>query len=353
MKILQGEIGWDITLKNIQDENAILINSPGGSLFEGLAMYDLVHGTGKEIGCIGLCASAATLPLMASPSRWGTPNSRYLIHNPSFFIPPSQMTASEMQADADSLQREQNRAVDLYFETLNGTKEEIQNLMNENRVIDANEAFALGLITEIRPYKQDTKIASNNIKSLYNQFKMSINLENEMEKEEVKQELSGIKLMLDKLAKFLFNPKMLVIQDVNGVELDFGASIETVEQIAVGSEATINGQPATGEYILQDGTKYSFENGKLVEISLPEATIEEVINPEVETLKVENEALKAEVQNSIIAAEQMKAKFESEIKSINEKFTAFQNKFSDEKDSINVPPVIDENKKRGFTYKFK
>ena len=80
--ILQGEIGNEITLAEMQGLTEFVINSPGGSLFEGLAMYDLIKNTGVEVGVIGIAASAATLPLIASKTRWGTPNSRYLIHNP-------------------------------------------------------------------------------------------------------------------------------------------------------------------------------------------------------------------------------------------------------------------------------
>ena len=81
-QILEGEIGYDITLSSLEGKDSVLINSPGGSLFEGLAMYDYVAGNDIEVGVIGVSASAATLPLIASSKAWGTPNSRYLIHNP-------------------------------------------------------------------------------------------------------------------------------------------------------------------------------------------------------------------------------------------------------------------------------
>ncbi len=356
MKILQGEIGWDITLNSIQNEKSILINSPGGSLFEGLAMYDMVKNSDIEIGVIGLCASAATLPLIASSKRWGTPNSRYLIHNPSFFIPPSNLTADELQENADNLKREQERALELYFQNLSGTKEELQALMDKNMVIDAKEALKLGLILEIKEYNGYKKEPeTNEIKNLYYQFKMNIN----MEKEEVKQELSGMRLVLDKLAKFFLTPKLLVLQDVNGIEIDFGDTIETVEQIVVGTEAKVEGKPAEGEYILQDGTKYTFAAGKVQSIDSPEI-------PVSEELKIENEELKADLEkekqqtmkltqqlkDSEKKFSEMKMKFESEINEVNLKFNDFASKFSEEKPVMNIPPAENKPVQGKFSWSF-
>jgi ATP-dependent Clp protease protease subunit len=351
MKILQGEIGWDITLKDMQGQDSILINSPGGSLFEGLAMYDIIKGSNMEIGVIGLCASAATLPLLASSKRWGTPNSRYLIHNPSFFMPPSDMTAAELQADAANLQREQDRALQLYFENLKGSKEELQSLMDKNQVIDANEALALGLITEIRNYNGYKKEPQpNEVNNLYYQFKMSIN----MEKEEVKQELSGIKMILDKLAKFFLTPKLLVLQDVNGIEIDFGATIDTVEQIVVGTAATVDGKPAIGDYTMPDGTTFVFADGKVSAINLPDVPLNEELKIENEELKAENMALKTQVQNLTKKYDDMKMKFENDLKEVNMKFDAFMNKFSDEKPTMTAPPVDESKPLQGkFEFKFK
>ncbi len=51
-KILDGEIGYDLMLSDLEGLDSFLINSPGGSLFEGLAMYDYVKGHDIEVGVI-------------------------------------------------------------------------------------------------------------------------------------------------------------------------------------------------------------------------------------------------------------------------------------------------------------
>jgi ATP-dependent protease ClpP protease subunit len=346
--ILQGEIGYDLNVSDFKDHDSVLINSPGGSLFEGLAMYDFVQGNGIEVGVIGVCASAATLPLIASSKRWGTPNSRYLIHNP-FTL--SIGDASEMQKTADDLKAEQDRALNLYVQHLNGEREELQALMDEERIIDANEALQLGLINEIRKLNQESaRPEGTDIKNLFNQFKMQFDM-----KDDEKKQLSGISLKLDELGKTikaLFSPKNIIIQDTNGAEIDFGDSAETVEQIAVDDTATVDGSPAEGEYVLADGTVYVFAAGVLTEIKPPESTEEP--NEEMEALKEENTQLveaKADLEAQIlnltterdsvtIERDEFKAKLdgvETNFNTVKNEFDEFKNRFSTDKPHINTP----------------
>lgn len=338
-KILDGEIGIDLRLSDMEGLDSVLINSPGGSLFEGLAMYDYVAGNSIEVGVIGVSASAATLPLIASETRWGTPNSRYLIHNPwSMEIGD----AAVLDKSARELKAEQERALNLYVKHLNGSKEELQALMNEERILDAEEALQLGLIKEIRNLNDGSdKPEGTDIMNLFNQFKMSYEM-----KEEEKKELSGLSKRVDELTKMVknfFSPKMLVLQDTNGVELDFG-TIENVDQIAVGVSATVEGNPAEGEFVMGDGTIYVFTTGELTEIKEPEGDEQ----TDVEALKAENEALKQELaatNESLMSItsdrDLIKAKFdgvEKEFNSVKTDFEAIKNKFSDDK------PIIKENK---------
>ncbi|MBN2215010.1 MAG: hypothetical protein JW723_12280 [Bacteroidales bacterium] len=59
-----------------------------------------------------------------------------------------------------------------------------------------------------------------------------------------------------------------VVQDVDGKELDF-PKVNTPDVIAIGDEATVNGRPASGNYVLPDGTTWKFEKGKLTKITPP------------------------------------------------------------------------------------
>ena len=351
-KILDGEIGYDLRLSDLEGLDSFLINSPGGSLFEGLAMYDYVQGNNIEVGVIGVSASAATLPLIASEKRWGTPNSRYLIHNPWTMDIGD---ADQLEKTAKELKDEQNRALNLYVKHLNGTAEEIQALMNEERIIDADEALQLGLIKEIRRINDDSdKPEGTDINNLFTQFKMKYEM-----KDEEKKELSGLSEKVDKLFNQIqnyFKPvKMLVLQDVNGVEIDFGDQVETPEQVQVGvSGVTIDGAPAEGDYVMPSGETYVFTSGELSAINEP-APEEDA---EMTALREENEQLKQQlegVQNSLkdveLERDDINQKF-NEIKNsfdtVKNDFDKFKNQFSDEKPEENKPEEKPTERKATF-----
>lgn len=356
MKILQGEIGSEITLKSIENEDSFMINSPGGSLFEGLAMYDYVKSKKIDVGVIGLCASAATLPLLASPTRWGTPHSRYLIHNPALSIFLEQYNSDELKKMSDELRIEQERALNLYLTELNGTKDEIQNLMNSERIIDANEALSLGLILEIRNMESDNEPApqETDLKLLYNKYQMKIN--EQMENKELQTRVSKVEKILATVAKLFMTPKMIILQDVNGVELDFGNDIEAPEQIEIGAKATANGEPANGNYIMPDGRTFSFENGVLTAILEPMVEDTAKLEKELESLKEENQALRSEnekVKNELTLKlsekDSLLVKASKELESAMKEIKDIKSKFSiDEPDPI-IPPGKDQVKK--FSYK--
>ena len=335
--ILEGEIGFDITISSLVGLQSFMINSPGGSLFEGLAMYDLVNGSDIEVGVIGVCASAATLPLLASEKRWGTPNSRYLIHNPWDMAIGD---AASMSKTANELKAEQDRALDLYMAKLKGTRDEIQSIMNAEKILTAPEALELGLITEIRSINKTTEPTpeGSDIKNMFNQFKMYYDMTN---KDDVKKELTGIRAMLEGLSKLLNPPKNIMIQDVNGKELDFGDSASTADEIKVGSTATVDGSPAEGEFVINTGETYVFEGGELKEIKPAQDD-----NAEMEALKTENAALKEQIQNlesEKLSIQNKMDTVKNEMDKVNARFETISKQFNFSKAPVNTPPVAPQN----------
>lgn len=348
--ILQGEIGYDITLDSFNKGDSFLINSFGGSLFEGLAIYDFIKGNNISVGCIGVCASAATLPLLASVNSWGTPNSRFLIHNPSI---ESYGTSEDLNKAAGELSNEQNRAVELYSQHLNISKDEIQSLMNEEKFITAQEALAIGLINEIKEFSKTESVKPDaDLKLLYNQFKMKIDMSEQATKEDVGKLESLIKDVKDlfKMSTKKEAPKMIVLTASDGTALDFG-ELATEEEIAVGVMATVEGAPAEGTYVMPDGKELVFANGELTEIVEP---------VDVEALETENTELKSTVEELQESNETMKAELEQKtqmLAQLNEKFgtlendfKSFKTRFSANKPPINTPPADKDGKKK-FTFK--
>ena len=142
----------------------------------------------------------------------------------------------------------------------------------------------------------------------------------------------------------------MVLQDVNGTELDFGDSIQTVEQIVVGVTATANGTAPSGEYVMEDGTVYVFENGTLSEIKAPEMDETAELKKQVEALTAENNALKSENETVKNQLETVKNEAKKEVDLIKNEFSVFKNQFTKEPPVQNTPENPNPPKK-GFTYK--
>lgn len=347
--MISGEVGWDITLDRVKpylDEGRrIIVDSPGGSLWEGLRIYDYIKEftPNAAIGVLGLCASAITLPLVAAKkeNRSASGNSRLLIHNPWTF---SVGDAETLRIDAEILQVEEDNLVAIYSRELGKTPEEIKARMKPERIMTSQEAFDFGIIGEIKGNGEPIKVEEPTINNNENEKK------EEMEKAEAKKALNVLAKAFNDIKSF-FGPSNLVLQDVNGVELDFGPDVTSEEQIIVGIKGvTANGQPAEGDYVMPDGRTMKFTAGELMEIMPAQE------DDQVEQLTAENTALKEEVanlkkENGILAKKNAEAF--AKVKNIETEFNKFKNEFSQE-DRIanNAPPAGGQNSgKSKFSYK--
>lgn len=354
--LFRGDVGFDITteklLPYLQADNEIILDSFGGDLWEGLKIYDAIKSmdNNPSIGVLGSCASAATLILLSTTNRWMSENSRFLIHNPWTWEAGDD---EQFRKTANELEIEKNNIGRLYSKETGNSFEDMIMLMKEERFLSSTEA------------KEKKFVLSTN-----NKF-TNLN-ENDMNNEEVEKKLSTLETMMNKIVN-LFNkgnndsPKNIIVQDVNGVEIDFGNEIESEEQIVTGlTGVMIDGQPAEGEYVLGDGTIYVFTGGELTEIREPE-TEEEI---DVEALQAENASLKeqlSEVQNKLetantdlstmtIERDEIKNKLEgveTEFNTVKTEFEAIKNKFSDDKPLTKENKDEGEDKKVKFNYKSK
>ena len=347
--MISGEVGFDITLSRLKpylDEGRrIIFDSPGGSLWEGLRIYDYIKEFTPDaaIGVLGLCASAITLPLIAAKkeNRSASGNSRILIHNPWTF---SVGDAETLRLESEALQVEEDNLVAIYARELGKTTEEIKARMKPEKMMTSKEAFDFGIIGEIKGTGEPAKVEP------------VINNENENKNDE-KMDKVKAKKSLDVLAKALndiksfFSPSNLVKQDVNGVELDFGSDVTSEEQIVVGiTGVTANGAEAEGDYVMPDGRTLKFTAGTLNEI------VEPAGNEEVEQLTAENSALKTEIENlkkENVTLAKKSSDTLAKMSDLEKKFNDFKNEFSQEDGKeINTPPSGAGNPvKSKFSYK--
>ena len=133
-----------------EKEISLYINSPGGSVYSGLAIYDTMHFVKPDIRtmCVGVAMSMGSLLLAAGTKgkRAALPNSRILIHQPSAGF-EGQSTDIEIHAREILSIREDLDAI--YAKHTGRDKEEVRADMERDRFFSAEQALEYGMIDRV------------------------------------------------------------------------------------------------------------------------------------------------------------------------------------------------------------
>ena len=131
-------------------EISMYINSPGGSVSDGMAIYDTMRYIKPKIRtvCLGMAASMGAFLLMAGEPgmRLALPNSEVMIHQPSG---GASGQATDVQLHAQWLLRTKNKMNSLMAEMTKQPLEKIQQDVERDYFMTAEEALAYGIIDEI------------------------------------------------------------------------------------------------------------------------------------------------------------------------------------------------------------
>ena len=126
------------------------INSPGGSVTAGLAMYDTMQYIKPDISTvsIGLSASAGSLLLMAGTAgkRISLPNSKIMIHQPSAGF---QGQATDIEIHAKDILDTKRRLNELYVKHCGKDLKTVEDAMERDNYMNPDQALAFGLIDRI------------------------------------------------------------------------------------------------------------------------------------------------------------------------------------------------------------
>lgn len=126
------------------------INSPGGSVTAGMAIYDTMNFIKCDVStiCIGMAASMGAFLLSAGAKgkRYALPNSEIMIHQPSG---GSRGQATDIKIQADLILRTRDRLNRILAENTGKTVDEIARDTERDNYMTADEAKAYGLIDEI------------------------------------------------------------------------------------------------------------------------------------------------------------------------------------------------------------
>jgi len=136
--------------ENPKKEISFYINSPGGIVWSGLAMYDTMQYISSKIMtiCIGQAASASSLLLTAGEKgmRFSLPNSRIMVHQPSGGY-QGQVTDIEIQTN--EIIKTKKRLNQIYAKHTGKNFDEVESIMERDKYFSPEEAIKFGLIDKI------------------------------------------------------------------------------------------------------------------------------------------------------------------------------------------------------------
>ena len=136
--------------ENPSKDISFYINSPGGVVSSGLAIYDTMQYIRSPVStvCIGQAASMGSLLLAggAKGKRYSLPNSRVMVHQISG---GAQGQATDIEIQAREILRMRHRLNEIYVHHTGHPLDEIEQKMERDTYMSADEALAFGLIDEV------------------------------------------------------------------------------------------------------------------------------------------------------------------------------------------------------------
>ena len=150
--------------ENPKKDIYLYINSPGGVVTSGLAMYDTMQYIKPDVAtvCIGQACSMGSLLLAAGAAgkRYSLPNSRIMVHQPSG---GAQGQATDIEIQAKEILSLRKRLNDIYVKHTGQKLKAIEEALERDRFMAPEEAKAFGLIDQIverQPFDTSDKKAA-------------------------------------------------------------------------------------------------------------------------------------------------------------------------------------------------
>ena len=136
--------------ENPSKDIAFYINSPGGVVSAGMAIYDTMQYIRSPVStvCIGQAASMGSLLLTAGAKgkRYALPNARIMVHQPSG---GAQGQATDIAIQAKEILRTRHDLNEIYVRHTGQTLESIERKLERDSYMSANEAREFGLVDEV------------------------------------------------------------------------------------------------------------------------------------------------------------------------------------------------------------
>ena len=136
--------------ENPKKEIAMYINSPGGIVTSGLAIYDTLQYIKSPVStvCMGMAASMGSFLLMAGQAgqRIALPNARIMLHQPSGGF---RGQASDIERHAEDILKTKRRLNELYAKHCNQPLEVVERTLDRDHFMSAEESKAWGIVDHV------------------------------------------------------------------------------------------------------------------------------------------------------------------------------------------------------------
>lgn len=144
--------------ENPKKEISLYINSPGGVVTSGMAIYDTMQFIRPAVStlCMGQAASMGSLLLTAGATghRFALPNARIMVHQPSGGF---QGQASDIERHAQDIIKIKRRLNEIYVHHTGRDYETIEKTLDRDHFMSADEAKAFGLIDDVITYRAEAE----------------------------------------------------------------------------------------------------------------------------------------------------------------------------------------------------
>ena len=142
--------------ENPKKEISMYINSPGGVVTSGLAVYDTMQFIKPKVStlCVGQAASMGSLLLAAGEAnmRYALPNARIMVHQPSGGF---QGQASDIVRHAEDIMKVKQRLNEIYVRHTGQDYDTIEKTLDRDHFMSAEESKEFGIVDHVIPRRPD------------------------------------------------------------------------------------------------------------------------------------------------------------------------------------------------------
>jgi ATP-dependent Clp protease protease subunit len=142
-----------LEMENPEQDIQLYINSPGGSVSAGLAIYDIMQFVKCDVAtlCMGMAASMGSLLLAAGKAgkRSILPHSRVMIHQPLIGGGGISGQASDIEIHAREMLKTKKMLTDIYVEHTHKKYEDLEKAMDRDNFLSPEDAVAYGIVDKI------------------------------------------------------------------------------------------------------------------------------------------------------------------------------------------------------------